>query len=181
MSLEASGLYSGCVNSRPIGSLRPASYLPRVTGPIGAVVVSSILLGRSSLGTSPRYNTKLIKNWSRNHVSGNAEKIKHLRVQLGRRKEPKPEITWAQRLYTERSGEHTVTQLCFLSVTGMCRQDVCVCVRVFHRSQTVVGFQTLQHFSLYTHIVHTTTYYSDRSLYALNCTWLPDYLMENHC
>lgn len=151
MSLEASGLYSGCVNSRPIGSLRPASYLPRVTGPIGAVVVSSILLGRSSLGTSPRYNTKLIKNWSRNHVSGNAEKIKHLRVQLGRRKEPKPEITWAQRLYTERSGEHTVTQLCFLSVTGMCRQDVCVCVCVCFTGHKLLSVSKRYNILVYTH------------------------------
>jgi hypothetical protein len=102
--------------------------LPRASRPIDVVVVSSILLGRSSLGTSPRYSTKLIKNWSRNHVSGNAEKIKHLRVELGRRKETNPEITWAQRLYTKRSGEHTVTQLCFLSIAGMCKQDVCCTV-----------------------------------------------------
>jgi hypothetical protein len=62
----------------------PYHGLPRVTGPIIALVVSSILVERSSLGTSPHHDTKLILKTGPEITCAEMWKIKT--IESGRRR-----------------------------------------------------------------------------------------------
>jgi hypothetical protein len=108
---------------------------PRVTQPIIALVLSSISLERSSLGTPPCYSHKITQKKknkklgqeSREQKCGK-KKVKTIGSEVVKeeKKVGNCEITRARLVYTERSGtERSGTERRDASLYGQGRQTVC--------------------------------------------------------